>query len=1196
MNPTNENLLINSGTVIGRVDEIIDTNISSSNLQAEQNVKNRQNNEMLPEHLKELYLSSSKDLKPNEKQQLHDLLVKHEGVFAKSSSDLGRTKVAKHKIYTGNSVPIKQRPRRPPLAFADEEAKIIQDQLDRNVIRESSSPWSSPLVYVRKKDGSTRLCVDYRRLNEVTNKDAYPLPKLSDCLDSLGGCAYFSTLDILSAYYQVEVDEKDREKTAFVCKHGLFEYLVMPFGLCNAPSTFQRLMELVMRGLQWKILLIYLDDLIIYANSFSEELDRLDTVFTRLKEAGLKLKAEKCFLFRTEVAFLGHLVSSTGIKPHPSKIETIKNWPTPKNLTELRSFLGFCSYYRRYIRGFSVRASAMNRLLEAGRPFIWSKECEHSFCDLKSSLTGKEVMAFPEDDGLFILDCDASDYGVGGALSQMQFSEHSQQMEERPIAFASKSLTRTQRKYCVTRRELLAVITFVEMFKQYLLGRQFLIRSDHSSLRWIMSFKNPENQMARWMEVLSQYDFRIEHRKGSKHVNCDALSRIPCDPCECECYDGKTVLEELPCHGCDSCVKKHKEWSILSDFDDVIPLVAKRVTVGNNSFKFSGIIVLLQLLFELLLKYMVRLGCLAFSLMVFMGSFFKIGFYKKCYLSLCRSYLTFRQTYKNKMVKIGRSTLIKDFGLETHAGGLYPKCEGVKTAKLRSSDKNSGTGNLPDLKVYKFSNWVGSYSNDELSKMQLEDPSIGAILKFVLQSEERPSRDIIAAESPATRNLWLQWSQLVVEDSVLFRKWISVDGLKSYKQLILPTVLRNEIIGLSHNTITCAHLGVKKTVQKLKLNFYWYKMEDSVRLWIRQCDKCGARKRPHKRPRAALTEYTVGFPMDRVVTDVLGPLTVSDNNNRYILVAMDTFTKYVEAYAIPDQTSETICNKLVFEFFSRLGLPLDLHSDQGRSYQSELFRQMCCLLEINQTKSSSYHPSANGICERYNQTLLNMITTYVNEEQTNWDVYLPLVTSAYRSSVHETTGYTPNYLMFGREVNLPVQFLVGVAPNHTLQSHPEYVSNLQDKFTKVYNSVRKSLKMNAIRQKRDYDTRLAQKNYNEADMVYCLDSTKVVGKSPKLKSQVWKGPYIIVRKISDILFEIKGSLKGKSKIIHHDRIKPYLSNVVPQWAMSLQAEIKDLKKQNKTTPVCVNSKIPEVVKLRQGIRERKQTQRFGIEA
>ncbi len=355
LNPSSTDIVIQAGEKVAYLDEVDEVKCESDTVDSVSEHDAAQ--EYVPEHLTELFECSSNQLNGTEKEQLKSLLIKHSDVFGRSSGDLGRTSVVKHKIDTGDNPPIKQRPRRPPFAFAAEESKIIENQLKSNVIRESSSEWAAPLVYVRKRDGTTRPCVDYRLLNAVTKKDAYPLPNLNDCLDYLGGATYFSCLDILSAYYQIEMNAEDRSKTAFVCKQGLYEYNVMPMGLRNATSTFQRCMEL-MRGLQWYILLIYLDDIIVHAKTFCEQLVNLDIVFTRLGEAGIKLKPSKCVLFQREVAFLGHLVTKDGIKPLLSKVKAIKEWPVLKNVTDVRSFIGFCSYYRRFIKGFAARAKA----------------------------------------------------------------------------------------------------------------------------------------------------------------------------------------------------------------------------------------------------------------------------------------------------------------------------------------------------------------------------------------------------------------------------------------------------------------------------------------------------------------------------------------------------------------------------------------------------------------------------------------------------------------------------------------------------------------------------------------------------------------------------------------------------------------------------------------------------------------------
>jgi hypothetical protein len=529
------------------------------------------------------------DLDNEQQAELAKLLHKHSDCFSKSPTDLGITSLIQHEIDTGDAQPVKSAPRRPPMAFAGEEEKVIQQQLDAGVLRPSTSPWASALVYVRKKCGGVRACVDYRRINNLSKKCAYPLPKISECLDCLGDAKFFSTLDMQSGYWQIEVKESDRPKTAIVTRGGLYEYVTMPFGLCGAPATFTRCMELIFRNLQWKTLLIYIDDLIILSPSISSHLEHLEEVFSRLKEAGLKLKPSKCNLLKTEVAFLGHIVTQEGVKTDPTKVEAIRNWPVPKNLTEIRSFLGITSYYRRFIQGYAHIAQPLNQRLEAGQVFSWNEDCQAAFEKLKEVLISDQVMAYPKSTDRYVLDTDASNTAIGATLSQIQWDEKQEEMLERPVAYASKTMTKTQRRYCTTRRELLAVVFYVWYFRHYLLGREFLIRTDHSARRWVMTFKEPEDQMARWIEILTQFIFKIVHRSGKKHVNADSLSRIPsCDPDDCNCYDGQTILEELPCGGCDKCLKKHDMWSDFPAMNDVTSVSMRRIHFNTVDLDEEG--------------------------------------------------------------------------------------------------------------------------------------------------------------------------------------------------------------------------------------------------------------------------------------------------------------------------------------------------------------------------------------------------------------------------------------------------------------------------------------------------------------------------------------------------------------------------------------------------------------------------------
>ena len=512
----------------------------------------------LPEHLQDLFSQSSMNLVQEQKNKLAELLIKYQDSFAKSKTEYGKCSVLKHKTDTAEAAPVRQPLRRTPQAFEGEEEKYIQEQLKAGVIQPSSSAWSSPIVMVRKKTGDVRVCIDYRKLNERTIKDAYPLPRIDMCLDCLASAKIFSTIDLQSAYMQLEVAEEDRHKTAFITKYGLFEYLVMPFGLCNAPSTFQRCIELVLRGLQWNILLVYLDDIIVMATNFDEHLERLEEVFKRLLGAGLKMKPSKCELFKTEVLFLGHTVSQEGIKPNPKTIEAVLSWKIPENVKEVQSYLGLCSYYRQYIENFSHVAAPLTKLTKKNVKFVWDESCQTAYELLKEKLCSAPILAFPRPGLKYILDTDASDIGIGGVLSQVQDGR------ERVIAYASKKLNSSQQRYSVTRRELLAVITFMNQFRHFLLGQEFLLRTDHSSIRWIFEFKDPRGQVARWLEVLAQYHFTIEHRPGAKHQNADSLSRKDYEKRSCD----HTAEETDDCPKCQT-----KDWEeFFIEVDNVVDL------------------------------------------------------------------------------------------------------------------------------------------------------------------------------------------------------------------------------------------------------------------------------------------------------------------------------------------------------------------------------------------------------------------------------------------------------------------------------------------------------------------------------------------------------------------------------------------------------------------------------------------------
>jgi hypothetical protein len=979
----------------------------------------------LPTELQAMVDRIKPPLAPKDRIAMEQLLRENRDIFVLDGEPLGRTGWVKHAIRLKDGTPIKQAPRRVPIHrehVVDEEMAKMKKA---GAIRPSSSPWASPIVLVRKKDGSVRFCVDYRKLNEVTIKDAYPLPRIEESLEALQGARYFTTLDLKSGYWQVEMQEDHKFLTAFTTKHGLWEWNVMPFGLTNAPATFQRLMEKVLEGLQWKILALYLDDIIVFAPTQEEHLKRLSTVLDRCRKAGLKLKPTKCDLMRDSVEFLGHIVDAGGIRTDPAKVKQVRDWTIPKNVTEVRSFLGMTSYYRRFIKDYAAKAKPLHELTKKDVTFRWTVECQEAFETLKEHLIGADVLTLPDPKNPeYILDTDASNYAIGAVLSQVQHGR------EKVIAYGSRCLDQAEKNYCVTRKELLAVVYFMGYFHHYLLGAKTTVRTDHGSLQWLKQMKNPTDQVARWITRLEAYDWNIVHRPGRQHGNADAMSRRLCDG------------------DCPQCEKIHRQTHCIFAEEEET--------------------------------------CLT----------------QRCY-RLEALPLKKRRQWKRKEKELE----------------ILQQCH----VKL---------------------------SEPLLQKVTDSDET----LRTLRQWTERPEWEVVSGCNPEIKFYWKMYGTWKFDGKgLLWYRWVHPNQAEQWK-LVIPQELRIEILKAVHDTPTGGHLGEKRCLKTLqRIPVFWYGMRTDLKYHCRMCDMCFRCKPTTKRLRAPLVRYPVGAPMQRMAIDIAGPFHPSEQNNRYILVVMDYFTKWACLIPIPQHDAKTCAKALVEEVFCRIGIPAEIHSDQGREFVSETFEECCKMFRIEKTKTTPWRPQSDGMVERMNRTVGQMIRQYVAHNQKDWDAWLPLCSLAYNSSTHCSTGYTPFYLMFGRELRIPIELVLPPPDFEATEGidddevdHVHFAARLRQTLKHVYAFARDNLNQAAVLQKRQYDKTSVDRKLEPGQGVWLYNPKRQKGRTPKLDIP-WEGPYTVLRVRRGILVDIQLNRHTKPKVVHIDKLAPVRKPFDGSW-------------------------------------------------
>lgn len=982
-------------------------------------------------------------LNKEELESLLNICNEYNDVFYLPGDKLPGTDAFVHKIPVTQDTPISVRQYRYPEIHKAEVNKQVDEMLEKEIIKPSYSPYNFPLWIVPKKldaSGKTkwRLVIDYRKLNDVTIGDKYPIPQIDEILDSLGHSKYFSTLDLASGFNQIKMHPDDSPKTAFSTPKGHFEYLRMPFGLKNAPSTFQRCMDSILSGLQGLHCFIYMDDLVIHAHSLKNHNEKLEEILERLRKFNMRLHPDKCEFLRKECCYLGHIITENGVKPDPKKIDIVQNFPVPKNQKQIKSFLGLIGYYRKFVENFSKIAKPLTELLKKNKEFIWTSLQQNAFEILKNILTTKPLLAYPDFEKEFILTTDASQNAIGAILSQGEI------FSDKPIAYASRTLNKAELNYSVTEKEALAIIWAVNYFRHYLYGRKFKIVTDHRPLTWLFNVKDPGSRLIRWRLKLEQYDYEIIYKPGRQNANADCLSRIPINK-----------------------INYLKEPS----YQEFIEYAKNNVIINNNLFETD------ENLFNIKDNYA---HCVSkdFEMSSGIAKQFKQQFNQVDYLKSLNKNITEICELDNKNFKIYYLITKENYWEKPTYENVYLTLQNLKTKLLQN--------NIKSVTV----------------------PKIGCGLDN------------------------LKWHKIRTMLRFVFSK-TNIKVTISHNRITNPNPNEIEqIIKEYHSTPTGGHKGVTQTYKKLRKSYNWPNMKQNVKSFIQKCDSCQKNKLVRKKTKLPMQiTDTSQQAFEKIMLDIVGPLPLTENGNRYILTLQDDLSKFCQAYPIPNQETLTIAKEICSKFICTFGIPEIILTDQGTNFTSELMKDIAKLFQIKKIQTTAYRPQSNGALERSHQTLADYLTHFIKESQDDWDTWIPYSMFSYNTTPHTTTKFTPYELIFGKIAKLPTAI---TKPPEFHYTYDDYVSELRHKLQISNKVARENILKSKDHSKEIYDRKLNITKFKVGEKVFLLNESKQPGRSKKLTNK-YTGPYIIIEENSPVNYTIK--VNKKLIKVHANRLK-----------------------------------------------------------
>ena len=972
--------------------------------------------------------TSSPLLTPSMKDKLLELIGKNRDVFATNLNELGKTNIHMHAIETGDAQPVRLRPYRNSPNIERELNRQLIEMEENGIIEPSTALWQSPVVMVKKKTGEYRVAIDYRKLNAVTKQISFPLPRLDNVFDKLGqaNANWFTTLDLASGFWQVPLDPQTKEKTSFITNDGQkFNFTVLPFGLVNSPSTYQMVMDKVLQGLNWKILLCYIDDIIIFSSTLDEHLEHLELVFQRLRQANLTLKPNKCTFASERVMYLGHYLSKRGIEVDPSKVDAVKSFPTPTNPKAVRSFIGLCSFYRRFIKDFSKIASPLHKLTSKDTQFVWTPKCEQAFQTLKIAMTTTPVFRFPDWNKPFVLTTDASVTAISYILGQKD-----ENGKEYAVAYGGRSLRGAEIRYAIHELECLAMVEGIRAYHHYLSHQEFCAITDNIALTWLKTAKHTTSRLLRWALCLQGYNYEIIHRKGILNKNADALSR--------------------------------------------------REYVSSDS----------------------------------------------------------------PQSKVEESCLEETAVILVDPHNFEPVTMQVSSMSL--ADKQADPESLEVTLEYAFNDksqdsspQINAMSATDLSQAQHSCPDFSAIYHY-LETGELPSDTKLAHKTAVASD------QYIIDNGVLFHMYSPrTQGipkeLRVIRQLAVPTDWREDILRSYHDSLFGGgHQGFDRTYASIRMKYYWPKMYAEILDYIKTCDPCQKSKHHFHAHPAPLQNMPIEGRFDRWHIDILGPLAPSSEGHKYILVVVDSYTRWPEAFPLKNQTATEIGKVLYREIFSRYGAPRALLSDRGQNFMSKLVTAICQLFQVTRLHTSSYHPATNSTCERLNSTLAQALRTYCPNSQPNWPDMIPGILMAHRMTpATQSTSLSPYFMVFGKEMPLPID--TSLRPKDTLPATTQTeLGNIVENLKLAEKIAAEKLKNAQTSSKDYYDKGAKLPSYKEGDRVLVYNPKRPKGIASKTFIK-WQGPYYITKVGPHYTYILRDASTHKelTSPVHANRMKPY---------------------------------------------------------